>query len=117
MSNIIDSIKNFKLVNTDVSSRYIGEVNLASRKQVIHGNELPEEKATVILKRDKENFAEKFSLQRDRYQVKSNARRLDSALEYFSTLDAVKSSVAVASQELSAIRDVLRNTDFVNLGI
>jgi len=135
MSSILDSIKNFKLSSSDITERYVqladpetvkknkesassssSKVNLPavvnSSNLVNSLNTVSETKNSVkspVLTREREDFAEKFTAQREKYEAKSNSKRLNTAIDYHSELDSVKNNVNLAKNEVKGIKDLLNS--------
>ncbi len=135
MSSILDGIKNFKLSSSDITELYVqladpetvkknkesassssSKVNLPavvnSSNLVNSLNTVSETKNSVkspVLTREREDFAEKFTAQREKYEAKSNSKRLNTAIDYHSELDSVKNNVNLAKNEVKGIKDLLNS--------
>lgn len=121
MTDILDNIKSFKLAKKDITQRYLqgALVNEApvANAPIITPNiiDKPKAEAKPALQRDKQDFSEKFQVEREKYEVTSITRQLDKLTSYEAELSTSGSQIDEAKQQLDSLSELIGSLDSGNL--
>jgi hypothetical protein len=127
MTDILDSIKSFKLAKKDITQQYLQESSvLNTSKSKINTSKSKSAPATVVadkskpevrqsLQRDKQDFSKKFKAEREEYEVTSITKQLNKLTDSQAQLSSAGSQVNEAKGQLDSLSELMNSLESGNL--